>query len=130
LPEGAWTDGAQRRVRLDGDTLVFTVTLDPASTGNVSTDLYAMGYRGDRPFGEMPKIRVSADASSQKVTERRQNLPDDSVQVTRSPGQIEVRMPLALLGDPERLFFTAEAKAGSAALDILPWVALDLGGAG
>ena len=48
------------------------------------------------------------------------------MQVSRQPGQIEVRIPLAMLGNPERLFFTAKAKGGGAALAPLPWVALDL----
>jgi len=39
-----------------------------------------------------------------------------------------VRMPLALLGDPEKLFLTAEGKAGDVAFEVLPWVALDLSG--
>jgi LmbE family N-acetylglucosaminyl deacetylase len=126
LPEGAVTDGASRRVRVEGDALVFTVALDPASTAAVETELEAFGYRSDKPFGEMPKIRVAAKGSSHDVSDKRQDLPADSVQVSRQPGQIEVRIPLALLGSPERLFFTAEAKGGSAPLDPLPWVALDL----
>jgi LmbE family N-acetylglucosaminyl deacetylase len=130
LPEGAWTDGATRRVRVEGDELVFTVALDPASSADVETELDAFGYRADRPFGEMPKIHVAANRSGHEVTERRQGLPDDSVQVTRAPGQIEVRIPLALLENPERIFLSAEAKGGGAPLDVLPWVALDLGEVG
>ena len=129
LPENAWTDGAERRVRVEGDELVFTVATDPASSAEVTTSFDAFGYRADRSFGEMPKLHITADRSSHKVTDKRESLPDDAVQVTRAPGRIEVRIPLALLGDPERLFFTAEAKAGDARLDVLPWVALDLGGA-
>ena len=126
LPVGAWTDDAERRVRVEGDDLVFTVTLDAAASADVETELYAFGYRADRPFGEMPKIHVTADRSGHKVFERRQGMPADSVNVTPGPGQMEVRIPLALLGNPERLFFSADAKAGGAPLDILPWVALDL----
>jgi LmbE family N-acetylglucosaminyl deacetylase len=129
LPEGAWTDGAERRVRVEGDELVFTVTTDPASSAEVTTSFDAFGYRADRSFGEMPKLHITADRSSHKVTDKRESLPDDAVQVTRAPGQIEVRIPLALLGDPEKLFFSAEASAGDAKLDVLPWVVLDLGGA-
>jgi LmbE family N-acetylglucosaminyl deacetylase len=126
LPEGAVTDSATRHVRVEGDALVFTVALDPASTAAVETDLEAFGYRSDKPFGEMPKIHVAAKGSSHEVSDQRQGLPADSVQVSRQPGQIEVRIPLALLGNPERLFFTAGAKGGGAPLDPLPWVALDL----
>jgi hypothetical protein len=128
LPEGAWTDGAERRIRVEGDDLVFTVATDSAASAAPETKVYAFGYRADRPFGEMPKIYVAADGSGHKVSERREALPEDSVQVTRAPGQIEVRMPLALLGDPEKLFLTAEGKAGDVAFEVLPWVALDLSG--
>ncbi len=130
LPKGAWIDGATRRARVDGDALVLSIASDAAPTADVTTQLYAAGYRADQPFGEMPRIHVAADASSHNVTERRQDLPDDSVQVTRAPGQIEVRIPLTLLGNPQKLFLTAEAKAGDTALDVLPWVVLDLSGAG
>ena len=107
---------------MEGDDLVFTVTLNAAASADVETELYAFGYRADRPFGEMPKIHVTADRSGHKVFERRQGMPADSVNVTPGPGQIEVRIPLAVLGNPERLFFSADAKAGAPPLDTLPWV--------
>jgi LmbE family N-acetylglucosaminyl deacetylase len=129
LPAGARTDAATRRIRVDGDALVFMVALDSASTAAVDTEFSVFGYRPDRPFGEMPKIHVATKGSSHEVTERGRDLPADSVQVTRQPGQVEVRVPLALLGAPDRLLFTAEAKGGTASLDPLPWVVLDLGAA-
>ena len=113
-------------MRVEGDALVFTVALDPASTAAVETEIEAFGYRSDKPFGEMPKIRVDAKGLSHDVYDKRQDLPADSVQVSRQPGQIEVRIPLALLGNPERMFLSAEAKSGDKSLAPLPWVALDL----
>jgi LmbE family N-acetylglucosaminyl deacetylase len=128
LPAGSQSDGATRRVRLEGDQLVFTVTLDPSSAAAVETDLYAFGYRSDKPFGEMPKIHVVANGSNQKVSERKQSLPPDSVQVSRNPGEIELRIPLSLLENPERIFLTAETNAKGTSLNPLPWVVLDLTG--
>jgi hypothetical protein len=130
LPEGASPDGAERRVLLEGNELVFTVTLNPASAANVETELSAFGYRSDTPFGQMPKIAVEATGSGHKVTERGKALLADSVKVSRSPGQVEVRIPMELLQQPETIFFTAKASADKAPLDVLPWVVLDLGGAG
>jgi LmbE family N-acetylglucosaminyl deacetylase len=129
LPEGASPDGAERRVRLEGNELVFTVTLNPASAANVETELSAFGYRSDRPFGEMPKIAIATKGSNLRVTERGKALPADAVKVSRSPGQVEVRIPLDLLQQPEKIFFTAEANAGKTPLDVLPWVVLDLNAA-
>ena len=126
LSAGAVTDGASRRVRVEGGDLVFSLALDAASAAAVETELDAFGYRSDRPFSEMPKIHVAAKGTSHKISERRQGLPADAVKVSRTPGQIEVRIPLALLENPERVFFSAKAKAGGASLDVLPWVVLDL----
>jgi LmbE family N-acetylglucosaminyl deacetylase len=126
LPEGASPDAAQRRVRLEGNDLVFSVSLDPASTAEVNTSLYAFGYRPDRPFGEMPKLYVEANSSALMVEERRQAMPTDAVKVSSSPGQIEVRIPLDTLGNPDRIFLTADAHAEEYDLDVLPWVGLDL----
>ena len=126
LPAGARADGATRRVRVEGDDLVFSLALDPASAAAVETELDAFGYRSDRPFGEMPKIHVAAKGSGHTVAERRKALPADAVKVSRSPGQVEVRIPLAVLENPERVFFSAKGKAGGASLDVLPWVVLDL----
>jgi hypothetical protein len=77
----------------------------------------------------MPKIAIATKGSGPKVTERGKILLGDAVKVSRSPGQIEVRIPLDQLGQPEKIFFTAEASAGKTPLDVLPWVVLDLGGA-
>jgi LmbE family N-acetylglucosaminyl deacetylase len=129
LPESASPDGAERRVRVEGNELVFSVTLDPASAADVETDLSVFGYRSDRPFGEMPKIAVATNGLGHKVTERGKALPADAVKVSRSPGQVEVRVPLDVMGGPERIFLTADAKAGGSKLDVLPWVVLDLGAA-
>ena len=126
LPEGASPDGAERRVRVEGNEVVFSVTLNPASAADVETDLSTFGYRSDRPFGEMPKIAIEAKGSGHKVTERGKALPEDAVKVSRSPGKVEVRIPLDLLENPEKVFVTAKASAGKTPLDVLPWVVLDL----
>ncbi len=125
LPEGAVTDGHAPRPRgrrcagLHGGArprpqlrpwkpIFRRSVIDPIS-------LLARCPRSTSPRGFEPQS-----------SDKRQELPADSVQVTRHPGQIEVRIPLALLGNPERLFFTAKAKGGGASLDVLPWVVLDL----
>jgi hypothetical protein len=111
---------------VEGNELVLSVTLDPASAADVETELSAFGYRPDRPFGEMPKIAVATKGSGHKATERGKTLPAESVKVSRSPGQVEVRIPLDLLQQPEKIFLTAKASAGKTPLDLLPWVVLDL----
>jgi hypothetical protein len=126
VPPGAYTDGAARKVRLEGDELVFSFELGQPSNSGVNAGTYVMGYRGDRPFAEMPKLLVDMKGSSYKVYERRQRMPDESVKVSSSPEMSEVRIPLKLLGDLERVFVAAHTDAGDVPLDSMPWVVLDL----
>jgi hypothetical protein len=62
----------------------------------------------------MPKIAIATQGSGHKVTEPGKALPADSVNMSRRPGQVEVRILLDQLGQPEKIFFTAEARAGKA----------------
>ena len=79
-----------------------------------------------RYLEEVIYCAVTTKGSSHTATERGKALPDDSVKVSRSPGQVEVRIPLDQLGQPEKIFLTAKASAGKTPLDLLPWVVLDL----
>jgi hypothetical protein len=53
---------------------------------------------------------------------------DSAVEVTRSPGMIELRIPLDTLWNPDKIFFSATARADGQDLDTLNWVVLDLRG--
>ena len=106
--------------------LSFEIGQLAANGSNAQT--YLMGYRGDRPFAEMPKLHIDMKGANTKVYERRRRVPDDSVKVSISPTLSEVRVPLKLLGDPERILLAAHTNAGNVPLDSLPWVALDLTG--
>ena len=127
-PPEAYTDGAARRVRLDGDALVFSFELGQPSASGVKAQTNVMGYRGDRSFAEMPKLYLDIKGANYKVYERRQRIPDESVKVSSTSTLTEVRIPLKLLGDPERVFVAAYTAAGDAPLDAMPWVVLDLTG--
>jgi LmbE family N-acetylglucosaminyl deacetylase len=127
-PQGAWDDGAVRRVRLEGNELVLTFELGQPAPNGISAQPHVIGYRHDRPFAEMPKLLLDMKGAGCKVYERRQRVPDASVKVVSTLTMSEARIPLALLGDPERIFLAAHTQAGSVALDAIPWVVLDLMG--
>jgi hypothetical protein len=55
-------------------------------------------------------------------------MPATDVSVTRAPGQITLRVPLAVLGDPQRILFSARTYLGDVPLDSTEWRALSLPG--
>lgn len=124
-PESA-AIGIPRKVRVEGYELVLSFDVNQSGGRNVGVEMQVMGYRADRPFVEMPKLAIHVKGSGHQVRERGQRLPDDSVRVTSTQTMIEVRVPLDLLGNPERLHFNATIRPAQGPADPMPWVAITL----
>jgi LmbE family N-acetylglucosaminyl deacetylase len=110
-----------RRVSLQGREFVVTIGLSRPLGGAVSASVHACGYRADRSFAEMPKLRVEVSALDHTVRDPERVLPDHTATVTRHPKAIAVRMPLAALGNPQRVFFSARTYLGELPLDWAAW---------
>lgn len=115
-------------VRLEGADLVFTLDLSDSLAGDVKASAYFFGYRPDEPFARMPKLHVQFSDVGHQVYDGQKELPKTAVSVTRAPGEISVRVPLALLGDPQRILFNARTYLGDVPLDSTEWRALSLPG--
>ncbi|MCK4975634.1 MAG: hypothetical protein KAS36_01730 [Anaerolineales bacterium] len=85
-----------------------------------------MGYRFGKPFGEMPRLFIELSKKGHKVYNHGQKIADDGVTVTLSPTHREVRLPLALLENPERVFVTVKTNSKGMPLDNTPWIFIDL----
>ena len=123
--QAAFTEAEVRTVKLEGDELIFAIELQQPLSGDVHARVWTMGYRADTPFGEMPKLFMDLSAEGYKVYDRGQELPADSVTVTPGPSRNEVRVPLALLGNPERVMVSAQTNISDVPLDNIPWVYLE-----
>lgn len=124
--QAAFTEAEVRTVKLEDDQLVFAVELEEPLAGDVHAKVWTMGYRSDTPFSEMPKLYMDLSSSGYKVINRGQELPADSITVTGTPNRSEVRIPLALLGEPERILVSAQTNQGDVPLDNIPWVFLKI----
>ena len=128
-PQGeqdAFTEAEVRSVKLEGDQLVFAVELEQPLAGDVHAKAWTMGYRADTPFEEMPKIFMDLSASGYKLFDRGKQLPSDAISISGTPTRSEVRLPLALLGDPERVLVSAQTSIDDVPLDNIPWVFLNI----
>jgi LmbE family N-acetylglucosaminyl deacetylase len=116
------------RISLDGDALVISVALAQPLPQDVKATAYLFGYRDDRPFAEMPKLHVEIGKSGHKLYDAGKPLKDDSVQVTSKPNTIEIRVPLASLGSPQRVMLGMRVQTGEMPLESEPWRVFDLTG--
>jgi hypothetical protein len=74
----------------------------------------------------MPKLFMDLSAAGYKLYDRGQELPSDSVTISGTPTRSEVRIPLALLGNPEKILVSSQTSIGDVPLDNIPWVFLNL----
>ena len=115
-----------RTVRLEGDKLVISIGLSRPLGHGVEASVYVFGYRSDRPFAGMPKLHVRFGELSHAVYDQGSALPRDTVQMTRQARQITIRIPLSVLGNPQRVLTSARTYLGEVPLNTLSWRVLEL----
>jgi len=116
----------QRSARIVGTNLVLEIELSRPLAETVIASLYAFGYRQDTPFEKMPKLQIRVHLLDHHVLDQRTPLPADTVSVERNRKKIIVRIPLELLGRPERILTSAQTYLGEVPLDSVAWRILEL----
>jgi LmbE family N-acetylglucosaminyl deacetylase len=114
-------------IAVEGGTLVLTIRLDRALGEAVDRRLWVIGYRRDRRFGDMPKLRIDVGPLGHDVVDRGLRLPDGIVQVVRSPSALTLHVPLAALGDPDHLLTQTRSAVLTVPLGTGPWRVADVG---
>jgi len=94
----------------------------------VGVSLYVFGYRDDTAFAAMPKIRVRFGALKHAIYDQNRSLPLSAVRVDRKPKEIMIRVPLALLGNPQKILTSARTYSGAVPLDWVSWRTLEIAG--
>ncbi len=117
-----------RFVQREGEQIVLTVEFSHPLGKAVEASVYLFGYRADRPFAHMPKLRVSVGAVGYAVYDQGHVLPDKLVWVSHTAKQLIIRVPLDVLGRPEKIFTSGRTYLGEIPLDWGPWRVLELGG--
>jgi LmbE family N-acetylglucosaminyl deacetylase len=118
-------------VRLVGDDLELSMGLSRPLAPGVMAGLYCFGYRSDRPFAGMPKLHIAVGEIGQRIADQERSLPGDVVEVQHTARKIMVRIPLAALAQPQRVFINVSTRLGDIPFSSQPWRILELpGGAG
>jgi hypothetical protein len=74
----------------------------------------------------MPKVQVCLTAFSQEVFDQSRAWPPGLISVKRSGSDISLRLPLEILGNPDRVFTGARTYLHELPLDSAPWRVLFL----
>ncbi len=115
-----------RYVSLEKDRLVLSFALSKPLAQGVGASIYIFGYRKDRSFGAMPKVHIKLGVSRYTVYDQTKKLPSDSIEVERKASDLIVKVPWALLGDPQKILTSARTYLGSVPLDWVSWRTVEI----
>jgi LmbE family N-acetylglucosaminyl deacetylase len=110
---------------LEKGQLSLTITHSRPINEAAELSVFVFGYRADRAFGEMPKLHVKVSASDHKVCDRSRRLARERVAIQRGSVRTSVRIPLELIGNPDRILATARTHVGDLPVDWTAWRILE-----
>jgi len=116
----------ERAVRLEQGHLVLSLVFSRPLAEAVQASLYIFGYRTDRPFQDMPKLRIQLGRVTARVYDQDRSVSAAGLQISREPKRVTIRVPLALLGEPQRILTSARTSLGEVPLDWVSWRILDI----
>ena len=111
----------------EADDLIITVRLSKPLAEAVSASIFAFGYRDNWPFDQMPKLRVNIGELKHDVLDQARKLPENTVQFHRHERELNLRIPLKVLGDPQRVLTCVHTYFGDNPLDWAEWRILEIG---
>ncbi|MBF0331382.1 MAG: PIG-L family deacetylase [Candidatus Omnitrophica bacterium] len=113
-------------VGLENRELIFTVRLSRPLGKAVGLSIFAFGYKKDMEFSRMPKIHIQFGALEHAVLDQNKRVDAKDVHIIRKAKDIVIRIPLKLLGDPDRVLTSAKTYIGNVPLDWVAWRVLQL----
>lgn len=115
----------KRSVVLENDNLVITTTLSHPLGKTVGLSIYLFGYKDDKDFKDMPKLHIRFGAIEHNIFDQGRPLIKDIIKVVRKPKEITIRVPLQILGNPQRILTSANTYLGMIPLDWVSWRVLE-----
>jgi LmbE family N-acetylglucosaminyl deacetylase len=113
-------------VALEGDNLVVTTTLSRPLGEAVGLSIYLFGYRSDKDFKDMPKLHIRFGAIEHNILDQGRVLEKDIIEVVRKPREITIKIPLKILGDPQRILTSVNTYLGMVPLDWVSWRVIEI----
>jgi len=108
-----------------GLTLSFQFSHPLSSAVTLTVSLFA--YQADQPFGPLPKLHIEIRGGEiRQVEDLDTTLPPDAVRWVPGPDDtVSLRVPFALLGNPDKILASARLSKDSIPIDWTPWRILD-----
>ncbi|MFH0753740.1 MAG: PIG-L family deacetylase [Candidatus Omnitrophota bacterium] len=109
-----------------GNYLVIKLLLRHAMDKEFGITVSLAGYSPTVPFEQMPKISLISSISGFYVKDKKKTIPSKDVIVIEKDKELIFKVPLTLLGNPDRVLSSARTALYDLAFDETPWRVLEL----
>jgi len=92
--------------------LFIRVTKDKELIRRFSLILYIFGFSEKTPFAAMPKIRIVTKHEKFRVFDGKRRINPDNIRLDLSSDDLVLRIPLAVLGNPDFILTSVKAHGG------------------
>ncbi len=109
-----------------GNYLVVRVLLKRAIDKEFGFSVSLLGYSHQVPFSQMPKINLIFGINGFHIKDKKKTVPSKDVVFIERTKELVFKVPLVLLGDPDRIFSSARSALYDLTLDETAWRVLEL----
>ncbi len=117
----AYTGVQWNFARREGDAVVLSINVSRPLSQTVEAEVTIFGYRPDVPFHAMPKLRIGLGELRHRIMDGPQQLDNSAATVTYRNKSINLSVPLAALGNPDRILISARTSRAEVPLDWVAW---------
>lgn len=111
---------------LKDNNLFVRIVLKRRIAKGLGISLYLLGYSKNTDFAKMPKIQLTINILGLHMKEKKLTLPVKDIEMVNKGKAVILRIPLSILGNPDRLLSCARARSGGLPLDETAWRVLIL----
>lgn len=109
-----------------GDILLIRLTLHQEIEKELGITISLFGYNHSIPFYQMPKITLNVSISGLMIKDKNRRISSKEVIYQAEGKVLTFRVPLSMLGNPQRILANAKASVYNLTLDETAWRELDI----
>ncbi|HPZ07701.1 MAG TPA: PIG-L family deacetylase [Candidatus Eremiobacteraeota bacterium] len=108
-------------VKIEDGKIEFSAHISRPIAETVALSVYLFGYREGVDFSLMPKIHIKFGTLGYEIYDQNKKLSKNLLNIKRKPKDIVLSLSLSAIGNPERIFLSAETYIADIPLDSSPW---------
>jgi LmbE family N-acetylglucosaminyl deacetylase len=106
---------------VSGGKLLVRFQLKKKIEKNFGVSIFLIGHNRKTNFSKMPKLYIRADSLGLHVRDKKQPIPVKDIEIETQDNKLTLKVPLVLIGNPDRILSCARTHPNILPLDEIAW---------